>query len=363
MQDRQRLFGPRLARHGSAIKGRPPGQHRVRTQRQGLDDIAAAPDAAIEDHRGAVAHGGDHLGQDVHGWRGRIQRPPAVIGHHHGVGAVLDGEHRVFLTQDALDDQLAGPEIAHAVDILPGHGDMPHGPLGAGAPGDAVGIFLGVVFVARHARGGEITEHHADQPFGVQGHVGQRAGRYGEGNGEAVAAVVFPVVAERPVDGHHQGLETGVPRPAHHFIGQLLFLPHVELKPQPPAGLLGDLFHGGDGPGGQGKGHALGRSRLGELQFALIPGQPGDARGRDGQRQLGAAAQKLGAHVALGQVDQEPGAQFQALEGLAVVGQGDLVLGAAVEIFEHALGQAPARDLPHIRDVEAAIQSRHRFPP
>jgi hypothetical protein len=91
----------------------------------------------------------------------------------------------------------------------------------------------------------------------------------------------------------------------------------------------------------------------------VIPGHAGDAGGRDRHGQFGSLAEKVYPHVPFAEVDQKTGAQFQPFEGFAVVGQGDLVFRAAVDIFEDALGQAPARILAKVRDVVTVIQTRH----
>ena len=95
---------------------------------------------------------------------------------------------------------------------------------------------------------------------------------------------------------------------------------------------------------------------LREFQFALVPAQAGGAGGRDRHRQAGGLAEQRGGDAAAGDIDQRAMAQLDALERRAVVGDGDVVLGGAIDELEHALRQPPLRRRAQVVDVQAAIE-------
>ncbi len=70
----------------------PADTHGVGAQRDGLDHVGPAHEAAVDDDRGAPGHGGDHFGQHVEGPPAVVELAPAVIGHVDALHAVLAGE-------------------------------------------------------------------------------------------------------------------------------------------------------------------------------------------------------------------------------------------------------------------------------
>ena len=86
---------------------------------QRLDDIRLMPDAAIdEDLRLAVDGLGD-LGQAEESGIGAIQLTSAMVGNGDGVDSHRDQAVGILRTGNALDDQLALPEIADRLEIVP----------------------------------------------------------------------------------------------------------------------------------------------------------------------------------------------------------------------------------------------------
>ena len=65
-----------------------PDQHGARAEAERFDDVAAAPDAAVQQHLDPLADGRDDFGQHAQRRRDAIELPPAVIRHDDRVGAL-----------------------------------------------------------------------------------------------------------------------------------------------------------------------------------------------------------------------------------------------------------------------------------
>src|SRR5215470_17827138 len=61
---------------------RPADADRGRPERERLEDVSAAADAAVDEHRDAALDGRDHLGQAVDAGAQRLLVAPAVVRHH-----------------------------------------------------------------------------------------------------------------------------------------------------------------------------------------------------------------------------------------------------------------------------------------
>lgn len=72
---------------GECVQLRAANQHGARAQRQGLDDIRSAPDAAVEQERSPALNGGGDGGQGVERRWQRVERAPAVIGDDEAIEA------------------------------------------------------------------------------------------------------------------------------------------------------------------------------------------------------------------------------------------------------------------------------------
>ena len=190
-------------------------------------------------------------------------------------------------------------------------------------------------------------------------HVEGEAQRRVERQAEAVVRVVFAVGADRRIHRDDQRLEPVAVGALDQLVRQFALLPDVKLEPQPTAD-RGDLLHRRHRRGGQRQRDLRLRRRLGEFQFALVPAQARGTGGRDRHRQAGRLAEQRGGDAAAGHIDQRAMAQLDALERRAVVGDGDVVLGGAIDEFEHALRQPPLRRGAQVPDVQAAIEARHQ---
>ena len=73
-----------MARARLAVDGEPPerraaGEHGARAERERLDDVGAAADAAVDQHLDAAVDRLDHLGQRVDRRRDAVELAAAVV--------------------------------------------------------------------------------------------------------------------------------------------------------------------------------------------------------------------------------------------------------------------------------------------
>ena len=287
-----------------------------------------------------------------------------MVGEHHGIGAVLDREARVVRMHQPLDHQRARPKVPHPLDVGPVEGIAAHGAAGGlRVGGDAAAVRLGMVLNARHAGCGEVAEQRADQPARMQGHVGEVAHRRHERQAEAVARVVFAVRADRRVHRYDQRLVAGGLDAADQLVGEITVGPHVDLEPQCAAGLAGDFLQRRLRSGRQRERHAGRFRRPRQRQFALVPGEPGRAGRRHRERHADRLAEQRGLGRAGVDIDQHARPQLDALDHRAVVAQADLVLGAAIDVFENAARQPPLRLRAQVGNIVAVLEVGHAARP
>src|SRR2546430_16112704 len=100
---------------------RPADAHRARAEREALDDVGAAPEPAVDQHRDAAAHGFDDLGQGVDGGAAAVLAARAVAGGGYAVEAVFHAQRRVLVRQDALDEDLHARDVARPLVGIPAY--------------------------------------------------------------------------------------------------------------------------------------------------------------------------------------------------------------------------------------------------
>ena len=108
-----------LARDREAPKMRPPDQAGRGAERHRLDHVAAAPDAAVDQHRDAAFDRLGHGRQSADRGDRAVQLAAAVVGDDHAVDAVIDRGARLVRMQDALQEQRPRPDLAQPGDIAP----------------------------------------------------------------------------------------------------------------------------------------------------------------------------------------------------------------------------------------------------
>src|SRR5712692_4497344 len=92
LEDFERALEPGLSRGGQAQALEPAEPHALRPERDRLDDVGAAHEAAVHHDSGAPRDRRYHLGQHVERAAPMIELPPTVVGHVDDLDAVLEAE-------------------------------------------------------------------------------------------------------------------------------------------------------------------------------------------------------------------------------------------------------------------------------
>src|SRR6266700_1358054 len=119
MQQRDGALYAGLAAGDRRVEERAADPDEVGTERQRLDHIAAAADAAV-DHDGHAFGFSRDFRQRAQARYGVIELAAAMVGEHHPVDAARARDAGVLRRDQTLDDQLALPALADQLDMLPG---------------------------------------------------------------------------------------------------------------------------------------------------------------------------------------------------------------------------------------------------
>src|SRR5436190_16103002 len=103
-EDVDRLLDPGEPARHRAIERRPAEEAELRPEAHRDHDVGAAPYAAVEHHRHAVADGALHRRQHVERGRRLVELAGAVVRYDDSVTADIGGAHRVARIHDPLDD-------------------------------------------------------------------------------------------------------------------------------------------------------------------------------------------------------------------------------------------------------------------
>ena len=105
---------------GQAQAGEAPDPHHLRAERDGLDHVGAAHEAAVHHHdRGAPATAFTTSGSTSMRAAAVIELAAAVVGDVDAVHAVVAGDGRVLGGGDALQDQRDVVAVLEALDLVP----------------------------------------------------------------------------------------------------------------------------------------------------------------------------------------------------------------------------------------------------
>src|SRR5205814_3761108 len=96
-----------------------------------LEHVLAAADPAVEPDFSSILDDFNNLRERTDRRDGAVELPPAMVGDDDRVDAQARGDLRVLGVEDALEDQLAAPELLHPLDVLPGERriELPGDPL------------------------------------------------------------------------------------------------------------------------------------------------------------------------------------------------------------------------------------------
>ena len=100
----QHVAGEGLAAGGEAEERKAPGEHGARPESERRRDVAAPPDAAVEEHLDPVSNRVDDRRQRLQRRHHSVELPAAVIRDDDARRAVLRRENGVVRVEHALDD-------------------------------------------------------------------------------------------------------------------------------------------------------------------------------------------------------------------------------------------------------------------
>ncbi|GAB1412050.1 hypothetical protein MASR1M97_07860 [Candidatus Desulfobacillus denitrificans] len=187
------------------------------------------------------------------------------------------------------------------------------------------------------------ADGHVEQPAGVAEDVPQlrqAAGQRGAA-GHAVAHVAVARGEHRQVDGEHQRPAAGGLGAGEQFFGVAAVADDVELEPERRRAGGTDFLDGADGDGAEAERHAGRMRRARRLHLAAACVEPGQPDRSEDHRLGERLAEHGGGGVDGGGAAQHALVQAQGVEVVAVGGERQLVVGAAVDVVEEGARQAP----------------------
>src|SRR5260370_27883262 len=118
-QDLEHARDTRLTRGRESIRIGAAQEHRARAEADRLEDVTAAPHAAIHQHLHLTVHGGRDFGQGAERRRSAVQLPPAVVRDDDGSRAAVDRAAGVLAGQDPLDPHRPRPQAPYPTPAPP----------------------------------------------------------------------------------------------------------------------------------------------------------------------------------------------------------------------------------------------------
>src|SRR5207249_10013250 len=103
-----------------APEDRTPDEHGARAERERLQDVRPAPDAAIDQDLDPTRDLVEHLGQGVEAGLRPVELAPAMVRDDDGGDTVLDRKMRVLGGHDALEDERKRADRAQPLERVPG---------------------------------------------------------------------------------------------------------------------------------------------------------------------------------------------------------------------------------------------------
>ena len=271
-----------------------------------------------------------------------------MIGHADGVGA---GRHRdlgVIDVEDALEDELAGPQALDPFDVLPiqGRVELVRGP---GGQRFDVGGVLGVT--SQVAEGLALALQDRPGP-GRLGHDVENVLKLDlRRHGQSVAHVDVALAEHLQIDGQHQRAAFRCRRALDQLANEAAVAHHIELEPERLVDRRRHVLDRIDRHGGQRVGNAgrLRRAAGHDLAVAVHHAAEPDRPERERHRHRFTQDGRRGA--ALVDVAQDALTQLDLLEIGAVGAQRLLVVGARVGVIEEHFRDVAARALPQVIDA------------
>ena len=166
-----------------------------------------------------------------------------MVRHHDGVGAELDRGPGVIGVEDALQDQLARPDLLDPLDVLPGQRRIE---LVADPFGELVDVVHALHVAGEIAEGLALALEDAPGPGRLGRHVDDVLEADFRRHRHAVLDVAVALAEHLQVDGEHQRVALGRHRARQDVLGEAAVADHVELEPERFAGRLRHVFDRAD---------------------------------------------------------------------------------------------------------------------
>ena len=206
-------------------------QHAPRAERERLEHVDPAANAPVHEHLEPVAHRGNDAGQLGDRGSDAVELAAAVIGHDHAIRSRIGGGARIVGLEHALDEELAVPETAQPLDVLPGDGRI------------ELRVDPGLVRVQVGRIGDDVRQAAEGVRLAEQAHVAHPAGPRADLPGlrelrpeavaadHAVAGVAMTQARHRQVHREQQRRAAAVARAPEQALHDLAVPHHVELEP------------------------------------------------------------------------------------------------------------------------------------
>ena len=250
--------------------------------------------------------------------------------------------------EDALEDQLAGPDLLDPLDVFPAQGrvELLRGPLR-----QLVDVLHALHVAGEIAEGLALAHEDAERPGRLAGDVDDVPDADFRRHRHAVLEVAVALAEHLQVDGEHQRIAFGPDRALQDVFGEAAVLDHIELEPERLLCRLGHVLDRADRHGGQRIGDAgrLGRLRAEDLAVAVL--HAGEPHRRQDQRRRDLLPEDGGGEAACGHVHQHPLAQLDGFQIGPVGAQRLLLIGAAVGIVEKGAGNPAPRQRAQVVDA------------
>lgn len=273
-----------------------------------------------------------------------------MVGDDDGVRPVVGGPQGVVGVEDALEDELAPPLVAHPREVVPRHTGVelrvdpaPEGVRGAGPRHGPLEV---------GEREGSPAQRHVPHPGRVRGEVPcpHEALRQGHGVGHAVAGVAIAGADHGEVDCEDEHRAPRSARPTHEVLGVAAVAHDVELEPERPCGGSPHLLDAADRHRGLAEGDAGSLGGTGGLYFGAPGEHPREADRSEDQRQGEILTEHRRTQSEVRDVPEHPLAEPDTTQVRDVGAHRGLLVSAPVEVVEELAGQAAARQFPVVTD-------------
>ena len=239
---------------------------------------------------------------------------------------------------DALQTELAVPQLNHFGDVVPVHGGVQHlGKIPADRQRPAAHVDVLVQLRQLEALMGEVV----DAPRRLDRELPHPAKRQPERNGKPGAQVAFAVAAGDAVHRQHHDLDAGFLGALHHGAVETAIPVKIELINLRRIVRLAQLLQADRAKRGYAEHRAVFGGRGGDGTFALMVEQALQRSGRAIDRHRELLAHDRHRHVDGFHAAQDVGHQVAALEARGILAIGHFVVGRAVDVIEDRTRQTP----------------------